>query len=156
MKASAARRIVALLDVGRMMRSPVGAVAKLDYAINAVLLLGYVAAQKGDRLGLMTFADRVHQWVAPRSGKIQFQRLLEQLYAVEGEAVEPDYHAAFNYFAARQLKRSLVLVFTDLTGSVTTEALIQEMTILRKRHLPLLVTVRRSDGPTACPPAGAE
>src|SRR5262249_42806038 len=41
------QNIMALLDIGRMMRSPVGDVAKLDYAINAVLLLAFVAAQKG-------------------------------------------------------------------------------------------------------------
>ena len=135
------QNIFALLDVGRMMRSPVGAVAKMDYAINAVLLLAYVAAQKGDRIGLMTFADQVETWVAPRGGKVQFHRLLEQLYAVEGQPVEPDYNAAFGYFAARQNKRGLVLVFTDLTGSITTEALIAQMIRLRQRHLPLLVTV---------------
>ncbi len=135
------QNIFCLLDIGRMMRSPVGEVAKMDYAINAVLLLTYVAAQKGDRIGLLTFADRVETYVAPHSGKVQFQRMLEQLYAVEGQAVEPDYNAAFSYFSARQHKRGLVLLFTDLTGSITTESLIAQMTRLRLRHLPLLVTL---------------
>ncbi|MEZ4676157.1 MAG: DUF58 domain-containing protein [Caldilineaceae bacterium] len=136
------QQILVLLDVGRMMRSPVGDVAKLDYAINAVLLLAYVAAQKGDKVGFLAFADAIETWVAPRSGKGQFYRLLEQLYAMESRPVEPDYHQAFGYFAARQHKRSLVLVFTDLTGSVSTEALLVQMTRLRQSHLPLLVTMR--------------
>lgn len=135
------QNIYVLLDIGRMMRSPVGDVAKMDYAINAVLLLAYVAAQKGDRIGLLTFADRVLSYVAPHGGKVQFHRLLEQLYAVEGERVEPDYDAAFGEFAARQHKRGLVLVFTDLTGSITTNALVAQMARLRRRHLPLLVTI---------------
>jgi uncharacterized protein (DUF58 family) len=135
------QNIYCLLDIGRMMRSPVGEVAKMDYAINAVLLLAYVAAQKGDRIALLTFADRVETYVAPQGGKVQFQRMLEQLYAVEGQPIEPDYHAAFSYFAAHQHKRGLVLVFTDLTGSITTEALIAQMARLRRRHLPLLVTL---------------
>ena len=135
------QNIYVLLDVGRMMRSPVGDVAKMDYAINAVLLLAYVAAQKGDRIGLLTFADRVLTYVAPRGGKLQFHRLLEQLYAVHGERVEPDYGAAFSEFAARQHKRGLALVFTDLTGSITTESLVTQMTRLRRQHLPLLVTL---------------
>ena len=136
------QNIIALLDVGRMMRSPVGDVAKLDYAINAVLLLAFVAAQKGDKLGLLVFSDTVQTWLAPRGGKGQFHRMLEQLYAVEGQPVEPDYQVAFGYFAAKQSKRSLVLVFTDLTGSISTETLVAQMSRLRSRHLPLLVTVR--------------
>lgn len=136
------QHLMVLLDVGRMMLSPVGDVAKLDYAINAVLLLAYVAAQKGDKIGLLAFADQVQLWVAPRSGKQQFHRLLEQLYRLESAAVEPDYAQAFSYFAVKQHKRSLVLVFTDLTGSITTDRLLAQMSRLRRQHLPLLVTMR--------------
>ena len=136
------QNIMALLDIGRMMRSPVGEIAKLDYAVNAVLLLTYVAAQKGDKVGLLTFADEVNHWLAPRGGKGQFHRMLEALYGVESQPVEPDYSRAFGYFAARQSKRSLVLVFTDLTGSINTEMLVAQMSRLRRRHLALLVTLR--------------
>jgi uncharacterized protein (DUF58 family) len=135
------QNIYVLLDVGRMMRAPVGDVAKMDYAINAVLLLTYVATQKGDRVGLLTFADRVLTYIAPRSGKIQFHRVLEQLYGVQGERVEPDYGAAFSEFAARSHKRGLALIFTDLTGSISTDALVAQIGRLRRQHLPLLVTV---------------
>ncbi|MCB0074325.1 MAG: hypothetical protein KDE20_22825, partial [Caldilineaceae bacterium] len=100
------------------------------------------AAQKGDKIGLLVFADDVERWVAPRGGKGQFHHMLEQLYAVESLAVEPNYRNAFRYFAARQHKRSLVLVFTDLTSSVSTADLLAQMTRLRQGHLPLLVTMR--------------
>ncbi|MBI1297158.1 DUF58 domain-containing protein [bacterium] len=136
------QNIIALLDVGRLMRSPVGDVAKMDYAINAVLLLAYVAGQKGDRIGVMTFADEVEQWLAPRTGKAQFHRMLELLYKVQGQPVESDYSRAFAYLAARQNRRSLLLVFTDLTGSVLNETLVAQMLRLRRTHLPLLVTMR--------------
>jgi uncharacterized protein (DUF58 family) len=135
------QNIVTLLDVGRMMRSPVGDVAKLDYAINAVLLLAYVAAQKGDKVGLLTFADSVQSWIAPRSGKVQFQRMLEQLYAVEGQAVEADYAAGLGYFSLKQSRRCLAIIFTDLSGGVGAEVLAAQLGRLRRRHLPLLVTI---------------
>lgn len=134
--------VIALLDTGRMMRSPVGDVAKLDYAINAVLLLGYVAAQKGDRVGLLAFDDAPHTWITPRSGKAQFHRLLAQLYAVESHPVEPDYTAAVAYVATKQAKRSLVLLFSDLTGALYTQTLVGQLAHLQRRHLVLLVTLR--------------
>ena len=134
--------LIALLDTGRMMRSPVGNVAKLDYAINAVLLLAYVAAQKGDRIGLLAFADQPQTWVAPRGGKAQFQRMLAQLYAVESQPVEPDITAAVAYVATKQAKRSLVLLFSDLTGALHAESLAAQLALLQRRHLVLLVTLR--------------
>lgn len=135
------QNIYVFLDVGRMMRSPVADVEKVDFAINAVLLLAYVATQKGDRVGLITFDDQVVNYVAPRSGKAQFRQLMEQLYAVAAQPIEPDYAAVFSYFAARQHKRGLALVFTDLIGSVSTDALAAQLVRMRARHLPLLVTV---------------
>ena len=63
------QNVVILLDTGRMMRSPVGDIAKLDYAVNAVLLLTYVATQKGDKVGLLAFADAVSTWMSPRGGQ---------------------------------------------------------------------------------------
>ena len=114
----------------------------MDYAINAVLLLAYVAAQKGDRIALLTFADRVETYVAPQGGKVQFQRMLEQLYAVEGRADRARLQRRLQLFRRSSAhRRGLVLLFTDLTGSITTEALIAQMTRLRLRHLPLLVTL---------------
>lgn len=135
------QNLVALLDIGRMMRSPVGDVAKLDYAINAVLLLAYVAAQKGDKLGLLTFADQPQTWLAPRAGRGQFLRMLEHLYAVESQPVEPNYQAAVAYLAAKHAKRSLILLFTDLTGNISTANLVAQMGRLRRQHLPLVVTI---------------
>src|SRR5688572_20396892 len=56
--------VIAILDTGRMMQSPVANIAKLDYAVNAVLFLGYVATGKGDRVGVMSFADDVSHYLA--------------------------------------------------------------------------------------------
>ncbi len=135
------QNLVAMLDVGRMMRSPVGDVARLDYAINAVLLLAYVASQKGDRVGLCTFAHDVQAWMTPRAGRGQFLRMLEMLYAVESQPIEPNYNTALGFLASKQRKRSLVLVFTDITGNIGIETLIAQLTRLRRQHLPLLILI---------------
>jgi uncharacterized protein (DUF58 family) len=51
-----------------MMQSPVAQMAKLDYVVNAVLLLGYVATGKGDKVGMMSFANDVQHYLSPRQG----------------------------------------------------------------------------------------
>jgi uncharacterized protein (DUF58 family) len=145
------QNVIAVLDAGRMMQSPVnipgkaGGMAKLDYVINAVLLLVYVATGKGDKVGLMTFADEVTHFSSPRQGRGQFYRMLETLYAVEAEPVEPNYQFALNYLALKQRKRALVVIFTDLSGGVSMQSLVAQVSMLAKRSLPLVVTISDPD-----------
>lgn len=139
------QNVMAVLDVGRMMQSPVARMAKLDYAVNAVLLLAYVATGKGDKVGLMTFADQVDFFTSPRQGRGQFYRMLEALYGIEAQPVEPDYRRALNHLALRQRRRALVVIFTDLSGGVSVQALLSHVPVLARRSLPLVVTISDPD-----------
>ena len=139
------QNVFAVLDIGRMMQSPINQIAKLDYAINAVLLLAYVATGKGDKIGLMTFADQIVAFLTPRQGRGQFYRMLESLYAVQAQPVEPDYRRAFNYLALKQRRRALVLIFTDLSGGLSIQSLLNSIATLARRSLPLVVTISDPD-----------
>lgn len=139
--------IVSAIDTGRLMRPPVAdesagpGLAKLDYAINTALLLSYVATLKGDHVGLLTFADDVRTYLAPRRGKGQFYRMLEALYNVQFEPVEADYARALAYLGLKHKRRSLVVVFTDLVTLDAARPLIAHMARLAQRHLPLCVVI---------------
>jgi uncharacterized protein (DUF58 family) len=140
--------IMAILDVGRLMRSPVAepgnaapALAKLDYAVNAVLMLSYVAGLRGDKVGLLAFADTIMHYLAPRTGKGQFHRMLATLYAVESQPIESNYARAFAYLGAKHKKRSLVVIFTDLSGGIAAKSVVAQVAPLWPRHLPLVVAI---------------
>ena len=139
------QNIFVMLDIGRMMRSPVEQIAKLDYVINAALLLTYVATGKGDKVGLLTFSDQVTAYTAPRQGRRQFYHLLEQLYRVEAQPVEPDYGKAFAYLGLKHRKRSLVVIFTDLTAGLGVHSLVDSAARLQRSSLPLVVTISDPD-----------
>ncbi len=144
------QRVLIMLDVGRTMRSPVtvdheGAplvMAKVDFVINSILLLSYVASRTSDQVGLLVFADQVKQFIAPAPGGAHFQRLLEAMYALQSEPVEADYQSSISYLKAHFKKRAFVIMFTDLSGARASEALLAHMPRLAPQHLPLLVTIR--------------
>ena len=133
--------IFVAFDVGRMMNAPVGEMTRLDYVINSVLLFSYVVLGKGDRVGLMTFADSVTHYIEPHAGRAQFYRMLNLLYRVETQPVEPDFARAFAYLKLKQRRRALVVVFTDLTGGMSMQQLASGVIGLRPPNLPLVVTI---------------
>jgi len=139
------QNVIAVIDCGRMMQSPVADIAKLDYVVNASLFLSYVATGKGDRVGMMTFADSVMHYLSPKQGRGQFYRMLEVLYAVEPQPVEPDYRRAMSYLAVKQRRRSLVIVFTDLSSGTSMNALVGQVSLLARSNLTLVVTISDPD-----------
>ena len=67
-EAERGQQLIILLDTGRLMTAPAGNLTKLDHAVNAALLLAWVAQSQGDRVGLATFSDRVKNYIPPRPG----------------------------------------------------------------------------------------
>jgi uncharacterized protein (DUF58 family) len=139
------QNVIAVLDTGRMMQTPVANIAKLDYVVNAVLFLTYVATGKGDRVGMMSFSDSVTHYLAPRQGRGQFYRMLDLLYAVEAQPIEPDYRKALTYLAVKQRRRGLVVIFTDITGGASMDSLVAQVSLLARSSLPLVVTISDPD-----------
>ena len=139
------QQVMLILDAGRLMAGQVGQVSKLDHAINAALLLAYVATAMGDQVGLLAFAGSMRAYQPPARGRSQVFRLLEHLYRLEPELVEPDYREAFRFLAGRQRRRSLLIVFTDLVDRASSEILLRQLIGLRGTHLVLCVLLADAD-----------
>ncbi len=142
-QAERSQNIVFLIDVGRQMmaRGSADVMSRIDYVVNAVLLLSYVATSKGDRVGVLTFADKVSRYLPPRPGHGQFYRIMEMLYGVEAQPTEPDYARAIGYLRTQHRRRSLVVLFTELSRSEQAPVLISHLSALYPNHLPLCVTL---------------
>lgn len=143
-EAERSQTIILAIDAGRLMTARVGGLAKLDRAINAALLLAWLASSAGDNVGLLVFARDIERFLPPRKGHRQFLAILEALYSVEGRVEEPDYTRAMRYLATRVSKRSLVVLFTELVGTEPSRRLLAVLGQLSSRHLPLVVTQRNA------------
>jgi uncharacterized protein (DUF58 family) len=136
------QRVLLLLDCGRMMTNTAGGISLLDHALNAALMLGYVALHKGDSVGLLCFADEIERYVPPRGGMNQMNQLLHASFDRFPRLVESRYDQAFVYLNSRCRKRSLVILITNVIDEVNSNQLEQYLTRLVGRHLPLAVLLR--------------
>ncbi|MDO8846845.1 MAG: DUF58 domain-containing protein [Coriobacteriia bacterium] len=134
--------VVLAIDVGRMMTAMAGPLSKLDRAVNAALLLCYLAIEHGDLVGLLVFGRDVVRYVPPRKGQRQFHAILEALYSVEARVEEPDYAGAMAYLTSRLGRRALIVLMTDIVGRGPSERLLKVVGALVPRHLPLVICQR--------------
>jgi len=133
--------VLLAIDAGRMMATQIGPISKLDHAINAALLLAWVALRKGDRVGLVVFGDHVRHFVPPGRGQGQYRKLLEALYAIEAEETFVDFRRLVEFIQVRQRKRALLVLFSDLLETAHAMPLAEHAGLLRRKHLPVCVTM---------------
>lgn len=141
LEAERGQQVVIAVDCGRLMTAPAGHLTKLDHAVNAALLLGWVAQTQGDRVGLLTFADQVHAFLSPRRGIRQIHRLNEVLYRVQATYTEPEFGEAFAHLARQVHGRSLVVVLTDVLDAEASGELVAHSLRLGRRHRVLVVAM---------------
>ncbi|HKW07810.1 MAG TPA: DUF58 domain-containing protein, partial [Candidatus Dormibacteraeota bacterium] len=140
-EAERGQQVIIALDCGRLMTAPAGDLDKLDHAVNAALMLAWVAQAYGDRVGLMTFDDRVTSFLKPERGATQLRRITEALYAVRPEYVEPDFGHAMTHLALRVGRRSMIVLLTDVQDIEASRELVAHALRLAGKHLVLVVAM---------------
>ncbi|MBU6957716.1 DUF58 domain-containing protein [Pseudomonas sp. CVAP len=135
------QQIIFLLDCGRHMRSLDGELAHFDHALNACLLLSYVALRQGDAVGLCTFAGDQPRYLAPVKGTGQLNVLLNTVYDLESSQRPADYQAAASQLLARQKRRALVVLITNLRDEDDDE-LLSTVKRIGRQHRVLVASLR--------------
>lgn len=135
------QQIIFLLDCGRRMRSQDGELAHFDHALNACLLLSYVALRQGDAVGLATFAGEQQRFLAPVKGPAQLNVLLNAVYDLRSTLQPADFAAAADSLLARQRRRALVVLVSNLRDE-DDEELLSAVKRIGRQHRVLIASLR--------------
>ena len=147
------QQVFCVIDKGRMMQQPfkpqtsdyrpqtsdLSSMTLLDYSINAALVLSFVAVNKQDKAGLITFSTQMETFVPASRQPGHMQTLQEALYAEKAVFGETDYSALLAGLTRHVSRRSLLVLFTSFTSM---PALRRQLSFLRQiamRHRLLVV-----------------
>ena len=111
----------------------------LDYAVNASLVLSFVAINRQDRAGLVTFSSAFDTFVSASRQPGHMQTLLEALYAEHTRFEETDYSALLAGLARHVSRRSLLILFTSFTSMTALHRQLGYLRQLARRHRLLVV-----------------
>jgi uncharacterized protein (DUF58 family) len=135
------QQILLMLDCGRRMRSQDGALSHFDHALNASLLLAYVALRQGDALGLYSFATEQRRFLAPAKGQLQLNALLNGVYDLINTRQPADFSQAAGAVLTLQKRRALVIILSNLRDE-DDDDLLGAVRHLSRRHRVLVVSLR--------------
>lgn len=137
--------IVIAVDAGRHLSGthalPDGGEPRFDVAITAALTLAAAGLARGDRISFACFAADVLAWAPPATGRGALRRLADTSREVGALAEEADYGALTRFVVARQKRRALVCIVTDVLDEPSVRGLAGAVAMLRQRHLPVVLAL---------------
>lgn len=137
------RRILIVLDTGRTAAGRVGVDPtaidpsgwpRLDWSMDAALLLAALAARAGDRIDFLAHDRVVRAGVFDASRNELLAQLVDAMAPLEPELIESDATAMVSAIMRRTRHRSLVVLLTDLNPAALDEGLMPVLPLLTARH----------------------
>ena len=133
------QQVYCIIDKGRLMKMPFGGLTLLDYAINSCLVLSNVCLKKQDRVGVMTFSNKLGSVLAADRKPIQKDNIMQLLYNQNTAFQESDFEMLYLQIRKRIKHRSLVVLFTNFESLSGLKRQLEYLRSIASHHLLLVV-----------------
>jgi len=133
--------VLVAIDVGRATAGQFGGLSRVDYLVNATLMLAFVTLRQKDWFSMVAFSDGIESYLPPVHGLKNIDRVARSLYELQPRLVESDYGAACRFLGLKNRKRSLVCMMTNVVDRYASDVIIAYMARFARYHLPLAVTL---------------
>jgi uncharacterized protein (DUF58 family) len=126
---------------------------QFDSALNAMLLLSWVALKHGDGVAAASFGAS-ERWIPPRKGMSALTGLMNGLYDLHSAPVPSSPFSALETALARLHRRSFIILVSNFREE-DGESLAWILPRIERRHLLLMVSFREHEAETLAIPAAA-
>lgn len=133
------QQVYSLIDKGRVMQMPFAGMSLLDYAINASLVISNIAIKKSDKAGLITFQDKIGNFLPAARLNNQMSVIQEVLYNQKTAYQETDFSVLYATIRKRITQRSLLLLFTNFESIHSLHRQLPYLLNLNRSHLLVVV-----------------
>ncbi len=116
----------------------------LEKFVTAALVLAIAADRQGDHFGLLTFSDKVDQFVRARSGMSHFLACRNAIYDLRPCPVSPSFEEVFSFIQTRLQRRALLIFLTALDDPLLAETFSQHCGVVARRHLVIVATPQQA------------
>ena len=131
--------VYSIIDVSRSMKMPFNNLKLLDYAINSSLAFSNIALKRKDKVGLLTFSNKIGSFLAALNKKTHLLSLLESLYAVNTQFRDSDFGLLYVHLKKKITQRSLLMLYTNFEHISSLERQLPYLLAISKKHLLVVI-----------------
>lgn len=139
------QHVYCIIDKSKNMEMDFKGLSMLDYAINSTLVFSNIALKKGDKAGLITYADKIGTTLpAERSGG-QMRRIQEALYNQRSLFNESNFELLYNTIRRTVKTRSLLVLFTNFETVFAMRRALPMLRRLNQKHVLVVVFFQNTE-----------
>ena len=131
--------VLAIIDKGRLMQMPFEGLSLLDYAINSTLAISNVVLKKNDRMGMLSFSNKIESMVMPSSKKTHLQAINSKLYNLATNYSESDFGKLYSSLKHNLTHRSLLLLYTNFESLDSLKRQLTYLKAIAKNHVLVVI-----------------
>jgi len=142
------QRVYLIIDAARLSARCAGegeGPTILEKYISSALIMGLAAERQGDHFGVLTFENKITNFLRAGSGTAHFNAVRDTLFTLTPRIVTPDFSELFTFIATRLRHRSLLVFLTNLDDPVLSEHFVKHVNLISKRHM-VLVNMMKPKG----------
>lgn len=122
--------VILLVDASASQTFGSRARRKQETAAELAALLAFSAIKNNDRVGLITFTDRIEKYVSPKKGRKHVLRVITEILSVDPRGAGTDIELAIQHLTRIVRRRAVVFVISDFMDDGYERA----MNIASRRH----------------------
>lgn len=131
--------VYAIIDKSRVMRDPFEGLSLLDHAINSALIFSNTALKKGDKVGLVTFSNKIGDRIHAERKSVQLKMILNTLYNQKTHFKEANYDLLYQEVRRHIKGRSLLMLYTNFDNESALKRAMPILKIISRIHLLVVV-----------------
>lgn len=133
------QQVFCIIDASRNMLMPFDGLSLLDYSINTSLVISNTALLKQDKIGLITFSDKIDKVIAADKSKKHLKLILDALYRQEEKSLEANYEMLFYTVKNSIRMRSLIFLYTNFESYYSLERVLPILRKINAAHLLVVI-----------------
>jgi len=137
--------IYCIIDKSRNMQMEFDGLSLLDYSINSSLVFSNIALRKGDKAGLITYADKIGTMLPAERSAGQMRRIQESLYNQRTHFKEANFELLYQSLRKSVSSRSLLVLFTNFETEFSMRRALPMLRQLNKKHVLVVVFFENSE-----------
>lgn len=131
--------VYSVIDCGRMMKMPFEGMRLLDYAINSSLAFSNVALKKKDKVGMLSFSNKIDNLQKASSKLSQLSNIMEALYNINTGFYDSDFSLLYSRVKKHIGHRSMLMLYTNFEHMSGLKRQLPFLKALARQHLVVVI-----------------